>query len=268
MVSKRNRYITLINFIESCGLEVNIGKNKAQGNKGFFKVKNQKYRIDISKNLEDEELLGVLAHEFAHFVHYQYNNKLNSLNFIFPEYNEELEEELIKITVDSIDKKTIEPLFNQIEVLKKEIQTTEEALITSFSNNKKLPEISLMLEKKIKSSNLKYLLKYDNVKVIENFQEKVYSIDYLSVEKPEECYILHKSKQRALKRLNSRISRLNRYYNSTTELFARAVELFFTNKTKLFKLAPRTYNILENSIKSNKVPFLTNFYIEAEKYII
>ena len=36
MASERNRILDVLNYVESCGIEVNIGKNKARGNKGFF----------------------------------------------------------------------------------------------------------------------------------------------------------------------------------------------------------------------------------------
>ena len=40
MVSERNRIIRLKEYFESLGIEVNIGKNKARGNKGFFRGTN------------------------------------------------------------------------------------------------------------------------------------------------------------------------------------------------------------------------------------
>ena len=43
-------------------------------------------------------------HEFAHYVHYTYDKTLKSLDFIIDE-NDELTEELIKLTVDSINSK-------------------------------------------------------------------------------------------------------------------------------------------------------------------
>ena len=52
MDSKRNRTLELISYIESQGVVVNIAKNKARGNKGFFLSKCGDYRIDIAKNLE------------------------------------------------------------------------------------------------------------------------------------------------------------------------------------------------------------------------
>ena len=146
MVSKRNRYLDLINYLESCGIEINIGKNKAQGHKGFFKAVGEKYRIDISKNLSENELMGVLAHEFAHFVHYKYNKNLKSLDFIFTEYTEELEEELIRVTVELIDKHNIEPLFNKVQILKTEIKNSEDYL-KKHCCTQNLSQISINIEK-------------------------------------------------------------------------------------------------------------------------
>ena len=44
---------------------------------------------EIAKNagveLSDEEVLSVLLHEFAHYVHYKHDKKLKSLDFAFDE---------------------------------------------------------------------------------------------------------------------------------------------------------------------------------------
>ena len=96
MVSKRDRILNFINYIESLGIEVNFNKNKARGNKGFFKAIGVKYRIDISKGLTEDEQLSVLLHEFAHYIHYSYDKNLQNL-------------EIVK-TVSSLKKKEICPL--------------------------------------------------------------------------------------------------------------------------------------------------------------
>ena len=47
---------------------------------------------------------------------------------------------------------------------------------------------------------------------------------------------MHLEKQ--LKSINSKIQRMNRYYNSYTELFARSIELFVLERAKFSKRAP------------------------------
>ena len=72
MVSTRDRVLNLVDYIESVGVTVNIGKTKARGNKGFFKVTGESYRIDISSKIGSEAVLGVVVHEFAHYIHYSF----------------------------------------------------------------------------------------------------------------------------------------------------------------------------------------------------
>ena len=68
-----------------------------------------------------------------------------------------------------------------------------------------------------------------------------------------------------MKRINSKISKLNRYYNSKTELFARAIELYISDKDTFKNKAPILYDKLANIIKNNKIPELTKFVEIVEK---
>lgn len=251
MVSERNRILDLISFVESCGVTVNIGKNKARGNKGYFKVADNSFRIDIAKNLMDDSIVSILAHEFAHFVHYQYDKTLKSLDFIFNS-SDIVTEELLAVTVATIPKSTVEPIFKQCDTLKSEIKILKTKLSTLNIN-------AFDIEKKVKKSPLRYLLKYDNVNVFEGFLMKSYSITDLKDDTGINLYIRLKSKQRTLKRLNARITRLNKYYNQPTELFARAFELYVTDKKLLSNIAPTVLNIFEEVILSNKIELLANF---------
>jgi transposase len=72
-------------------------------------------------------------------------------------------------------------------------------------------------------------------------------------------YLKLKSKQRALKRVNSKISRLNKYYNSPTELFARSFELYIADSNKLLRIAPNVHKEFEKTLKENKIKLLTGF---------
>lgn len=254
MVSTRNSVDNIIDYLESLNININIAKTKARGNKGFFSVKGSAYRIDVAKNIGEDSILSVLAHEFAHYVHYLYDKSLKSLDFIFENFSDEILEELISVTVDLIPKETIKPFFDQKENLKSEIKLLTKELL-KYSDKNEFDKI----EKKIKKTSLKYLLKYDRVKVLEGLSFKIYSIDDL--DRDSECYLFLKlkSKQRALKRINSKLNRLNKYYNSMTELFARSFEMYVVNKSLLMKKAPTVCRCYDEIIKTNKIPMLTNF---------
>ena len=259
MVSKRDRILDLKEYIESFNISVNIAKNKAQGNKGFFKAKNGSFRIDIAKGLDEESSLMTLCHEFSHFIHYKYDKKLQSLDFIFDNINDELIEELIKVTINLIPKDNIKPLFEAKEKIQKEIKS----LTKNFSSeikDFKLSTGSNILEKSLRKTPYKYLLKYDRVKLFGFFSSKLYSITDIKnsteLSKDEINYLIIKSKQRALKRINSKINKLNRYYNSNTELFARAIELFIKDKQYLKNNAPTLYDQINKSIETSRVPEL------------
>ena len=53
-----------IDYLRNLGLEVPLN-TKARGHSGFCTDK----RIDISKDLPENEVISVLLHEFAHFIH-------------------------------------------------------------------------------------------------------------------------------------------------------------------------------------------------------
>lgn len=249
MANKRNRILELTNYLESYGITVNIAKNKAQGKKGFFKIKDNNYRIDIAKGLDEEETIRTLSHEFAHFIHYKHDNTLKSLSFIFPD-NDDVLEELISITVNSIVKDSIKPIFDEIEKLKKEITFYTEEI------KKEIPEYKIgsicnILEKKIKRTSLKYLLKKDIVKIIGPFSSEILNVNLLKGNSIEEKYVILKSKLRSLKRLKSRVSALNKYYNTPTELFARSFEAFIYEENYLKENSPIIFNCYKNFTTKN-----------------
>ncbi len=253
MDSERNRILKIKEYLEDIGVEVNIGKNKARGNKGFFRgTKNGNYRIDIAKSLDETDVLPVLLHEFAHYVHFLHDNKLKSLDFAFDEFTDTLNEELVNITVDKIPKNEAKALFDKKDEISAEIK--------SMANKIKLHnpdfKLSIPYKKFERHFNIqqKYLLKYDRI----NFNNRIYSIenlkkDFYELTDDEILYIKIKSKQRMINRINSRIAKLNRYYNSPTELFARFVELFFTDYTKANKLAPNSVAKFEQNLKQGNI---------------
>ena len=242
MVSERNRILDIKKYLEKFGLEVNIKKNTARGNKGFFVVKDGKYRIDISNKCSDTDLERTLAHEFAHFVHYSYDKTLQDLDFIFSDFNDELNEELILLTLETISKKSISPLFEKKDRLNIEIKDILSALQNEYSDIK-LTQSHKKLESKIRKLGLSPLLRYDRVRIYNGLTSTLLSISELKdMDLNVELYFRLKSKQRELKRISSRISKLNKYYNSKTELFARAFELYIADKDKVKNIAPVVYS--------------------------
>ncbi len=258
MACTRNR---IADYIASLGVDVSLGKTKARGNKGLFKAGHDRYKIFVTKGLSEEETNRVLAHEFMHYVHFCYDRTLKKMDFIFPNYNNALLEELISLTVEDIPKENIAPLFNTKKELKNEIN----GLYLKLKNN--YPEIKLSepckkIENKLRMSNFKYLLKHDHVKVLDGFTTKLYTIDKLeeyNLENDVANYIRLKSKQRSLKRISSKISRLNKYYNNPSELLARAFVLYLFEPVKTRKCAPLFYNSFKSALGTNKIPAITNF---------
>ena len=244
MVSEGNRIIELAKYLSTLGISVNIGKNKARGHKGFFMHCSTDYRIDISKDISHKEILSTLLHEFAHFVHYKYDKCLKSLAFVFDGFSDDLREELIKITVLDISKDFASKLYDTKKSLREEIRVLNKRIKSDYPDFK-MTEKNNKIEKNLPPA-LRYLLRYDNVR----YNNKVYSvnkINELSLDDIEKDYIVLKSKQRAIKRINSRIARLNRYYNNPSELFARFVNLYYTNPEMTKKLAPKSYEKMKNS---------------------
>lgn len=238
MACKRDKFIDLIEYYESLGITVKLGKTKARGNKGIFIAKRGRdFRIDISKSIDDNSVLATLLHEFAHYVHYCYDNELSSLKFIFDELSDEEMEELLSVTVYKVPRNSAYTLINLKTSLTNEIKTLADS-IKDFYPEFKITGSYFPIEDNM-SYPLKYLLKYDNF----IYNKKKYSInnalnDFKTLSKPQLNYLILKSKRRCLARVNSRISKLNQYYNAPTELWARFFELFFTEPCKAESLAP------------------------------
>lgn len=245
MACERNRIIELKEYLNSLGIDLNIGKNKARGHKGFFMSKLDNFRIDISKNLDSNDTLSVMLHEFAHFVHFQHDKTLKNLDFVFGELSDEVMEELINITVKYVPKEFAKKLYGLKEELNDDIKSYSKIIKSKYPDFK-LSEKCKNIEKNF-SNPLKYLLKYDRVK----YFNQIYSIDnaqsQFNLSEIEAGYLNLKSKQRCLKRINSRISRLNNYYNNPSELFARFIELYYTDKQTAEKIAPSACNKFRES---------------------
>ena len=261
MADKRNRSLAFVEFLQSEGITVNVAKNKAWGHKGFFKAKDNSYRIDIAKGLSDYETLRVLLHEFAHYLHFKYDKNLSNLDFIIKDLDNDILEEMIKLTVDLIPQGQAKELFNKKEALNVEIKNIANSIKTVYPDFK-LSTPNKKIENVLQKKGLSLLVKYDKVKVLNGFRIKLLTIEnvdkYFSTEDLIlKQYLLLKSKQRYLKRINTRINKLNRYYNSLTELFARSIEIYFLNSSLMNLKAPKLKTIYDNVIAENMLPSLT-----------
>lgn len=236
MACERNRVLELKKYFESLGIDVNIGNNKARGHQGVFLRGRNSFRIDISKELKDEEkILSVMMHEFGHFIHYNYDNNLSSLNFVFEDLTDEIKEELIKITVQDVSKQFATSVYTQKQQVNKDIKSLVSKL-KQVRADFKLSQKYLPIETRL-SRPYKYLFSYDNV----NYFGKIYSVkriqDY-DLNEDEKLYIQIKSQQRMLKRINSKINKINKYYNNPSELFARFIASFYTKNEYTQLVAP------------------------------
>ena len=218
MADQRNRIIKLTEYLESLGIVVNISKTKARGNKGFFISKPNYCRIDIAKDLSESETLSVLIHEFAHFVHYNRDNSLKNLGFIFDDFNDTLHEELIKVAVENVPKKSASKLFEQ----KFEIKDDIDRLVSTI---------------KLKNPNF-----------------KISDVNKFSL---SPIIIQIRQRQKIIRAINSKIARLNRYYNEPCELFAGFISMYFTNPALAAKIAPTAFGILQRKINDNEILELT-----------
>ncbi len=221
MACKRNCIIEeLVNYIESLGVIVNIGKTKARGNKGIFCTKNGCYRIDIAKVANDENMLSTLLHEFAHYIHYKYDSSLTSLDFVFGGLSEIEKEELINITVKKVPKDFAASLYKAKEEL--EIQNKQYINILKAA--------------------------YPEFKVSEPFRKLERSFFGFNLSELQLSYFQLKSNQKNITKINAKINKMNKYYNQPSELWARFFELYYTDKNTTQSIAP---NLTEKFMNSN-----------------
>lgn len=253
MACKRDVVINLVDYIESNGIKVNIGKTKARGNKGLFSLKRDGFRIDISKNIDDSSILPTLLHEFAHFIHYKYDSTLKSLDFVFNTLSDDEFDELLAITVENVPKDFAASLYSAKQQLAEENKGFVKNIKQTFPEFK-ISQPLKKIEKGI-SYPVKYLLKYDKVQ----FFKLIYSIDNLdkmcpTLTQAQISYLKLKSNQRKIVKINSKINRLNKYYNQPTELWARFFELYFTDYNKIQKIAPLVTSKFTAIIEQNTIP--------------
>jgi len=120
--------------------------------------------------------------------------------------------------------------------------------------------------KLINKTDAKYLLKYDRVQIKTMFfgANKLYTInnideDFPNLNEDVKNYIRIKALQRKLKRVSSRLNKLEKYYRRPTELFARFIEGLFIDTNKVAELAPYTYLVFCKELTNNKYYYLADF---------
>ena len=253
---KQNQQINeLIQYFKSLGLDVHTS-TKARGHLGFF----LNGRIDISKTTPENKIIPTLLHEFSHYIHSKLEKNIaktgGSLNVLF-DTDLDLNEELFRITNFVDEHSKCVKLLKHKEIVKSKIKELDAKIkldYPKFKRSKPFKEFN----KAIHGTNLKYLLKYDKVRIMPWFlfgKEEILSINTLDKDFPNlkpafADYIRLKSFVRKQNRISSRISKLQKYYKRPTELFARFIEGIYIDKKTVKTLAPKAYNcfsiLLEN----------------------
>lgn len=241
MDSQRNCALELADYIQSLGVKVNIAKNKARGNKGFFCSKGGEYRIDISKSIDEISVLSTLLHEFAHFIHYKSDKSLKSLDFVFPNLTEEEEEELLQITVKNVPKDFARSLLEQKE---------------SYVNENK--------------RHLSVIKKdYPDFKISKpNWQlERFGFFASFDISPSQSAYIKLKTNLRIISKINTKINKMNKYYNQPSELWARFFEFYFMNQKEAVECAPLLSTRLKKVIENRQSIEIASIYEILKHYL-
>jgi hypothetical protein len=248
----------LVKYLRGLGLTVNTS-TKARGHQGFF-LKN---RIDISKNIPEQRVIPTLLHEFAHYVHYELEPKMNitggSFEAIFGEENALFEKELFKVTNFVDENSLCVKLYEHKDRVKTYIKEQEEIIkadYPDFMRSKSFKEF----EKYIKKSEARYLLKYDRVRIITGFWKKSSKLitvnnieqDFPDMPKSFAAYIRLRSAQKKQSRISARINKLQKYYKKPTELFARLVEGLYMDKDWVKAIAPYSTKKFYECLKQNR----------------
>ena len=252
----------LIKYFKELGLTVHTN-TKARGHQGFF----MKNRIDISKNISEQRIVPTLLHEFAHYVHYNIEPKMNitggSFEVLFGEENPLFEKELFKVTNFVDENSLCVKLYEHKDRIKEKIKEYEDIIkkqYPDFMRSKPFKEF----DKYIKKSEAKYLLRYDRVRIVTGFWKKSYKLITVSdIEKdfpdmPESfaAYIRLKSAQKKQSRVSARINKLQKYYKKPNELFARLIEGLYLDKDWVKALAPYTTQKFYENLKSGHYKYL------------
>ena len=264
-MERDKEFLEMIRFVSQMGISVKTN-TRARGHQGFF----MNGRIDISSTLDVQRKKEVLVHEFAHFVHTLVEPDVmrthGTLQRLFLTENiETIEKELFEITycggkIPALEK--IDALKNKVS---ENIKGLDRKIKGKYPDFKRSSAFS-PIERVIKKTDAKYLLKYDRVKIkgAWGMQERVFSVhdvekNFPSFDSVISDYILLKSQQRYLRRLSSRAARLNKYFKRPSELFARFVEGLYANPENVKIIAPYTYARYFELLGARHYPYLKEF---------
>ena len=273
----------LVKYVKSLNIDLSIN-SKSKRRLGCFIQKTTTYKtnmIKISANLTDKRFIEVLSHEFAHFVHNIMINKTreneDNLNCVFNIDKKNIEianiisKELIEVTYYVDKNSAFENLNKQKEEIKNKIKSLELSIKKKypyFLKSKPFKEFN----KYIKKSDARFLLKYDNIKLITPFlrREKFFSIKNLDVDfkdMPEEFrnYLRLKSLSKKQANITKKINNLKKYYYSSNELFARFIEGIIIDKNLIQTIACTAYERFYNLLESGYYPYLKE-YLSFIKY--
>ena len=243
MVSTRNSTLIkseLIRYITSLGITVNT-VTKARGNRGFFK----EGRIDVSKTLDDDFAVRVLIHEFAHYSHFKLDRKMNDLDVLFGTGADGLTEELLDVTKFVDNNAIAEKLTTEKEKLATKIKTLTNMIKSTYPDFSSVSDFKTF-KRYARFSDVRYLEKYDRVKVSSVSSNKLYTIatvkeDFPDIEEEFVAYLKLKSSQRRRAKISRRITKLKKYYAEPCELFARFAEGLYLDLEKVKCVAPNAY---------------------------
>ncbi len=237
----------LVNLLKTEGLEV-YTNTKALGNQGFFRAN----RIDISKTIDAKRACQVIAHEYAHYIHYKIEPEMlktfGTLEKLFLSNDvEEIRKELVEVTHFVVQNSYQEKLYSLKNKIAEQIKEQESIIkkeYPDFQHTKKFKDF----EKFIKRHKAKFFLKYDRVKYITPFLRKTefYNIKNIDEDFPDIPYVFRAnlkmlSYKRARNRINNRICKMKKYYSRANELFARFVEGLTIDYEHTKNLAPKTF---------------------------
>lgn len=273
----------LIKYVKSLNIDLSIN-SKSKHRLGCFIQKtttHKKNMIKISTNLTDKRFVEVLSHEFAHFVHnimiFKTLANEDNLNYVFNIDKENFElintinKELREVTYYVDKNSTFENLNKQKEEIKKQIKFLEQSIKDKypyFLKSKPFKEFN----KYIKKSEARFLLKYDNIKLITPFlrREKFFSIKNLDVDfkdMPEEFrnYIRLKSLSKKQTNITKKVNTLKKYYYNPSELFARFIEGIIIDKNLIQTIANTSFERFYNLLENGYYPYLKE-YLNFIKY--
>ena len=179
---------TFIEFLLKQGIIVKTN-TKARGNLGIY----FKNRIDISKNAKNEKRISILAHEYAHKIHYDLENGSikdgGHLEILFnTDQTQQIKNELFNVTCLIDPTALFEDFYKRKNQIFQQIMELENTIRQEYPDFKR----SNLFEAakryfKVHKTPAQYLLKYSRIKIISPVfkKEEYYSINNIEKDFPE-----------------------------------------------------------------------------------